>query len=362
MISRSSFSAFALLALTAYSQAAPSPSIPASHAQTLATVTSPATDARLPILTGRSTAWKPQYSGDFDHFGVDTKRNKLLLAAEDHGTVEVFDLHTGEHERTLTTFGTPHAILYLPRSDKLVITDSGKGGTTILDAATYKVVGHIDLAAGADSMAYDKATNHLYIVSGGKDAGMTSCFINEVDPISGRVKRSLKIDADHVEAMVPEAHGDRMFVNVPSKNLVAVVNKKTLKVVARWPLTGATTNLTMALDEANHRLFVGTRNPSKLFVLDTDTGRTVATLDAPATSDSLFYDKAHKRIYIAGGDGHLGVYRQDDPNHYAELGRVATAPGAKSGMFSAALDRIYLAVSPGEHNQGGAIVWLATQP
>lgn len=318
--------------------------------------------AGLPTLVGRSTAWKPRYGGDFDHFGVDTKRDKLLLAAEDHGTVEVFDLETGAHERTLTTFGTPHAILYLPGPDRFVVTDSGKGGTKILDAATYKVIGHIALAPGADSMSYDPATGHLYIVSGGKDAGMTSCFINEVNPATGKVERMLRIDTDHVEAMVPEENGNRMFVNVPSENLVAVVNKKTLQVTARWPLAGATTNLTMALDEAGHRLFVGTRHPNKLFVLDTDTGKTVATLDAPATSDSLFYDKARKRIYIAGGDGYLGVYRQDDPNHYTELGRVATAPGAKSGMLWAPRNRIYLAVSPGDHHRGGAIVWLAVNP
>lgn len=361
MIFRSLFAITALTSLAVCAQAAPSSSTPGSSGQVPTTVAA-AKDLRLPTLVGRSIAWNPQYSGDFDHFGVDTKRNKLLLAAEDHGTVEVFDLDTGAHERTLTAFDTPHAILYLPGLDKWVVTDSGKGGTSILDAATYKVTGHIHLAPGADSMAYDKATDRLYIVSGGKDAGMSSCLINEVNPATGKVERRLRIDADHVEAMVPQAHGNRIFVNVPSKNEVAVVNKDTLKVVARWPLTGATTNLTMALDEADHRLFVGTRNPSKLFVLDTDSGKTVATLDAPATSDSLFYDKALKSIYIAGGDGYLGVYRQDDPNHYTELGRVATAPGAKSGMFWAPLERIYLAVSPGEHHRGGAIVWLAVNP
>lgn len=359
MTFRSVFTAAALSALTMHAHGAPSHSAPESSGQVPTPFTSAANHLHLPTLIGRSVLWKPQYSGDFDHFGVDTKRNKLLLAAEDHGTVEVFDLNTGAHERTLANFGTPHAIIYVPRLDRLFVTDSGKGGTKILDAATYKVVGHIDVAPGADSMTYDKATNRLYIVSGGKDAGMMSCFVNEVDAATGKVERRLQVDADHVEAMVPEAHGDRMFVNIPSKNLVAVVNKKTLTVVARWPLTGATVNLTMALDEADHRLFVGTRNPSKVIVLDTDTGNTVATLDAPATSDSLLYDKAHKRIYVAGGEGHLGVYRQDDPNHYTELGRVVTARGAKSGLFWAALNRIYLAVSPGEHNVGGAILWLA---
>ena len=44
----------------------------------------------------------PGYSGDFDHFAVDYDRNRLLLAAEDHGTLEVFDLGTSAHLRTVT--------------------------------------------------------------------------------------------------------------------------------------------------------------------------------------------------------------------------------------------------------------------
>jgi hypothetical protein len=327
---------------------------PPSNAE--ASASAPAT------LIGRSTSWKPEYSGDFDHFGVDTKRNKLLLAAEDHGTLEVFNLNTGAHEQTLTTFSTPHAILYLPEQDRLIVTDSGKGGTRILDAATYKVLSYINLEPGADSMAYDKPSNILYIVSGGKDVDMKDCFLNEVDPVSGKVYRKLRFDSDHVEAVRAEQHGNRLFVNVADKNRVDVVDKKTLKVIAQWPLTGAQTNLSMELDEADHRLFVGTRNPSKLIVLDTDNGKMVASLDAPATSDGLFYDSAQKRIYVPGGDGHLGIFQQKDADHYTELARVDSAKGAKSGMLWKPLDRVYLAASPGENNKGGEILWYALHP
>lgn len=329
---------------------------PPSNAEASTSASAPAT------LIGRSTSWKPEYSGDFDHFGVDTKRNKLLLAAEDHGTLEVFNLDTGAHEQTLTTFSTPHAILYLPEQDRLIVTDSGKGGTRILDAATYKVLGYINLEPGADSMAYDKTSNILYIVSGGKDVDMKDCFLNEIDPVSGKVYRKLRFDSDHVEAVRAEQHGNRLFVNVADKNRVDVVDKKTLKVIAQWPLTGAQTNLSMELDEADHRLFVGTRNPSKLIVLDTDNGKMVASLDAPATSDGLFYDAAQKRVYVPGGDGYLGIFQQQDADHYTQLARVASAKGAKSGMLWKPLDRVYLAASPGENNKGGEILWYALHP
>lgn len=310
-------------------------------------------------LIGRSTDWKPGYSGDFDHFGVDVKGNRLFLAAEDHGTVELFNLKTGAHERTLHVVDTPHAFVYLPERNLLIVTDSGKGMTKILNFTTLKVVGRITLEPGADSAEYDSSTGHLYIVTGGKDVGMKDCFLNEVDPLTGHVYAKLKFDSDHVEAVKAEQHGNRLFVNVADQNHVAVVDKKTLKVIARWPLNGAQTNLTMTLDEADHRLFVGTRNPSKLFVLNTDTGATVAMLDAPATSDGLFWDSARKRVYVPGGDGYLGVFQQVTPDLYAARPLIASAIGAKSGIVVPELNRLYLAASPGEHGKGGEILWFA---
>ena len=309
-------------------------------------------------LIGHSTAWHPGYSGDFDHFGVDVKGNRLFLAAEDHGTVELFNLKSGVHQRTLTGFQTPHAFIYLPEHNRLIITDSGKGMTKILDATTLKIVGKIALEPGADSAEYDASTGHLYIVTGGKDVDMKNCFLNEVDPLTGHVYAKLKFDSDHTEAVKAEQHGNRLFVNVADHNEVAVVDKKTLKVIANWRLSGAQTNLTMAMDEADHRLFVGTRNPSKLFVLNTDTGATVAVLDAPATSDGLFWDSARKRVYVPGGDGYLGVFQQVTPDLYAARPWIRSAHGAKSGLVVPELNRMYLAASPGEHGKGGEILWF----
>ena len=313
-------------------------------------------------LVGHSTHWKPEYSGDFDHFGYDLKGNRLWLAAEDHGTLELFNLRTGKHERTITGVQTPHAIIYLPKANRLIVTDSGKGMTKIFDATTYKVVGHIALEPGADSAEYDPSTGHLYIVTGGKDVGMKDCFLNEVDPLTGHVFNKLRFDSDHTEAVKAEQHGGRLFVNVADHNEVDVVDKKTFKVIARWPLSGAQTNLSMALDEADHRLFVGTRNPSKLMVLNTDTGATVASLDAPATSDGMFWDSARKRVYVPGGDGYLGVFQQVTPDLYAALPPIPSAVGAKSGIVVPQLNRLYLAASPGEHGKGGEVLWFALHP
>src|SRR5437879_10975248 len=65
----------------------------------------------------------PGFSGDFDHFAADVKGNRLFLAAEDHKTVEVFDLRTGKALHSIAGFGQPHAILFLPDTNKLIVTD-----------------------------------------------------------------------------------------------------------------------------------------------------------------------------------------------------------------------------------------------
>src|SRR6185312_2342964 len=112
----------------------------------------------------------PGYDGDFDHLFADTGENKLFLAAEDHGTVEVFNLKTGEHLQTLTTFKTPHAFFLVPGTHHLIVTDDS--GPRIIDDRNYKSLGKIDVAPGADTEYYDASTGHLFIVSGVGDVNL----------------------------------------------------------------------------------------------------------------------------------------------------------------------------------------------
>src|SRR5579872_2598964 len=118
-------------------------------------------------LVGRTEL--PGYTGDFDHFAVDVKGNRLFLAAEDHGTLEVFDLASGKHLKTIKGVETPHGILYLADKNRLIVTDSGAGLSKVLDASTYKVIDTIKLLPGADSMGYDAGYRQMYVVTGGKN-------------------------------------------------------------------------------------------------------------------------------------------------------------------------------------------------
>ena len=65
----------------------------------------------------------------------------------------------------------------------------------------------------------------------------------------------------------------------------------------------------MALDEANHRLFVGTRDPPKLMVFDANSGKAISVLDIANDADDIFYDAAKKQIYVSCGEGFINVFQ-----------------------------------------------------
>ena len=105
---------------------------------------------------------------------------------------------------------------------------------------------------------------------------------------------------------------------MPRAGHVAVVDRARQAVVARWPLpVGVSGNYPMALDEADHRLFLGCRQPAKLLVLDTDSGKTVESLDIVGGTDDVFYDRAVRRIYVSGSKGSVSVIQQSDADHYS---------------------------------------------
>jgi DNA-binding beta-propeller fold protein YncE len=303
----------------------------------------------------------PGYTGDFDHFAADVQNNRLFLAAEDHGTLEVFNLASGAHVSTLQGVETPHAPLYLPSNDRLVVTDSGPAGTKVFNMASGKRIATIALAPGADSMGFDHATGKMYVVTGGDNGKLRDSWLVMVNPRTGRKDAQARIESNKVEALAIEEKGSRLYVNVTAQDRIDVFNKCTLKLVQSFALPEGATNAAMAFDEANARLFVVTRKPYRLLVLDAHSGRMLASLPAPQRTNEAIFDRANHRIYLAGDDV-LGVVRQDDPDHYTALDPVPTAHGAKTAILVPQLRRLFVAVSPGEGKAGAALLSFDVEP
>jgi len=303
----------------------------------------------------------PGYTGDFDHFAVDQARGRLLLAAEDHGTVEVFDLNSGKHLQTIEGFETPHSILIRQGAATILVTDSGKGMSKLLDASTYEVKGVVTLVPGADSIGYDSTENVVYIVTGGKDVDMATSELAAVDPDTGKKKRAITLQDNHVEAMALEKAGNRLFVNLTQTNKLAVIDRSAMKIIALWPVPPAEQNAMVAIDEAHHRLLVGCRKPGTVVVMNSDTGAVTNSVPSPLRSDQILFDQAANRLYSPGGEGNIGVYDTSDPDHLKTIANVPSAPGAKTGILVPERKELILAVSPGDTKAMAKVLTFTVQ-
>jgi DNA-binding beta-propeller fold protein YncE len=296
------------------------------------------------------------YEGDFDHFAADVKGNRLFLAGEDGGTLEVFDLRTGAHVKSVPGLQTPHAIHFEPANNRLIVSNSGDGLSKVLDGRTYAVLDTIKLAPGADVMTYDASSNSLWFVTGGKNATVKrpTTTVAQVDATSGRTIGEVTLDTDFTEGIVAEQEGSRVFINVAGKSEIAVLDKKTRQRLATWPVKEGQNNSQIDLDEKSRRLFVITRKPFKLVVINTDTGESVASFDAPARTNGMMFDRINRRIY-ATGDDYVGVFQQIDADHYEELTRIPSEVGAKTAILVPELRRLYIAVGGSDKNKAGLL-------
>src|SRR6202140_1540744 len=299
--------------------------------------------------------------GDFDHFAPDVDGHRLFLTAEENGKVQVLDTNSNKLIHTIEDLKAPHAILYRRDLKKLFIVDGDASAVKVYDSDSYQMTGEIKVAIDADSIAYDAATNYMYVVTGGREAHTPYSLISVIDTNNSKKLRDIKINSNHVEAIVLEKFGPRLFCNITGQNAVGVLDRSKSTLTATWPLpAGDKQNVAMALDEANHRLFTVTRAPGKLIVLDSDSSKVIASLPAVGLVDDMSYDAQHKRIYLAG-DQSLDVFEQKDPDHYALLARIPGSFRAKTGILVPELNRYYLAV-PHHENKDAEVRVYEIQP
>ena len=274
--------------------------------------------------------------GRIDHLTYDPVSERLFVCALGNNTVEVVDLRKGERIHSITGLGSPQGILYTRDLDRLFVANDKGGILKIYDGKSFQPLGELNLKDDADNVRYDGARKKVYV-------GFGSGGIGIVNAPDGKEIGSIKLSA-HPEAFELEKNGRRIFVNVPNSRHVAVIDRDKGEVVARWQTDLAFGNFPMALDEANHRLFVGCRLPSKLVVLDTESGKVIAKIDISGDSDDLFYDRKRHRIYAICGAGTIDIIEQADANTYKTLTKIDTADGARTGFFVPERDTLFVAV------------------
>jgi DNA-binding beta-propeller fold protein YncE len=280
--------------------------------------------------------------GRFDHLGSGGGR--LFVAAFGSNAVIAINLRARTVEHSITGVHDPQSVVYSPETRKIFISSSTEGKVYIYDGATYEQIAAVDFEGGADNLRYDAANRRVYVGCG--DDSRTGA-IAAIDAVTNRrLDETYPLGAEP-ESFQLENSGPNIYVNVPDLQQIVVVNRETRE-ISRWPLQGVAGNFAMALDENDHRLFVGTHAPARMVVFDTVSGRMITALPAVQGSDDLYFDADRKRIYMPGSEGYIYVYQMKDPGHYQRLAKVPTALGAATGGYwgkqAKGFDRLYLAV------------------
>jgi len=266
---------------------------------------------------------------------VDLNNQRLFVAALGNNTVEIIDLKNGKRIHSIPGLTEPQGVLYVPPVNRLYVANGGDGSLRIFDGSSFQHLNSISFGDDADNVRYDPADDQVWV-------GYGSGALGAVDKDGGKTV-DIKLDA-HPEPFQLEKNGSRIFVNLPRSKKIAVIDRKSKSVMASWVTGGPQANFPMALDEANHRLIIVCRTPARMVVLDTATGKVIASIPTVGDCDDVFYDQARKRIYAIGGEGAISVVQQQDADHYKEIAKIATVTGARTGFFSPELDRLLVAV------------------
>ncbi len=315
------------------------------------TASRPATQASAPI-TLRTRIPLPGVYGRMDHYGWDSKRGRLLVAALGNDTVEIVGDWRRRH--SITGLEHPQAVVYVPGADRIAVSDQS-GKVRFYDASSYELVRTVDFGeyANADNMRYDARSKLLYVGYGSGSRGA----IATIDPVTMERRSEYKLGS-HPESFQLETSGSRLFVNLPDQSSVGVIDLGS-GTVGKWKIPGHTNVHAMAFDEANQRLFTAALQPGRFSVIDARSGAVVATLPCVLGVDDLWFDADRRRIY-APGSGAIDVFEQVDPDHYAAVAHVVVDAGAGSTSLhlkSRTQDALYMSL-PNLLPQGGSEVLL----
>lgn len=277
----------------------------------------------------------PEVQGRIDHMSLDVNGERLFVSALGNGSVEVLDVRAATRIKTIGQMPQPQGVLYVPETNRLYVANDADGSVRIFDAGAYTMLKKLEYGDDADNLRYDPLSKRIYL-------GYGNGALGEIDGNGDKVAK-IPLDA-HPESFQLEKNSPRTYVNLPNSRKIAILDREKRTIVTTWKTDEAFANFPMALDESEHRLFVVTREPARLLVFDTTTGKIVQESAAVGDCDDVFYDSRRKRIYASGGEGAISVFTEKDPEHYEEKGRVTTRKGARTSFFSPELDRLFLAL------------------
>jgi YVTN family beta-propeller protein len=272
--------------------------------------------------------------GRIDHMAIDLARQRLFVAELGNDSVGVVDLKERKVIHRIAGLSEPQGVGYVPSTDTLYVANGRDGSLRLFDGAQYAEAARINLGGDADNVRVDTENNRVVVGYGGGALAV-------VDAASRRKIADIPLKG-HPESFQLSQGGRRAYVNIPNAREIAVVDLKANRQIATWTMRLAAANFPLALDEELGRVLSVFRSPAKIGVFAMQDGNLVASPETCGDADDIFIDAMRHRAYVSCGGGALDVIDTRDST-YRRMVLIPTAAGARTALFSADLDRLFLA-------------------
>ncbi|MEA3246173.1 MAG: YncE family protein [Gemmatimonadota bacterium] len=273
--------------------------------------------------------------GGTDYVSVDNTTGRVYVSRATH--VMVVDGATMKVVCDIPDTPRMHGVGISQKAGRGFTTNAGDSTVTVFALKDCSFIRKIKVASGGlDGIMYDAADDRIVLTNHSRPTGT----VTVIDPNAMEVVGTVELEDIAPEGAAADGNG-HLFVNNEGKSTIQVVDLKTMKTTASWPLAPCEGPTGIAYDKATNRIFSGCSNTS--VVVDASSGKVVAQIANGAGVDALGWDAAKKLIYIpAGRAGNVTVVHQDSPDKYSVVATVETVPGAKTICVDDKTHAVYL--------------------
>ena len=270
--------------------------------------------------------------GGFDYVYADAAGRKLYIPRlGPTGRVTTFDLDTLAPAGEIAGV-SGHGVAVDPRSGHAFASSKP---VAMWDAKGSGPARTLEVQGFPDGILGDAAAGRVYVFS------HAAPNVTVIDAATGERVGTLDLGGAPEQA-VADGRG-HVYVDIEDRAGVAVLDGSTLKVTATYALAGqAGGNAGLALDAANHILFVACREPGVMVMLDALSGRLLATLPIGRGCDGAVFNPATGEAFSSQADGTLTVIKETSPTTFVLEQTVMTMPGAKTLALDRGTGRILL--------------------
>jgi DNA-binding beta-propeller fold protein YncE len=272
--------------------------------------------------------------GSWDYLTVDESARRLYVS---HGTqVEVLDVDSGTIVGQIPNTLGVHGIAIAPELGRGFASNGQASTVTIFDLKTLKSLGDVPTGKKPDAIIYDPATSRVFAFNGGSNSATV------IEAKDGKVAGTIDLSGGP-EFAAADGNG-YVYDNLEDESLVLKINSRALKVEQRWPTAPCASPSSMAMDRANHRLFLGCRS-HVMAVMDADSGKVITTLPIGDHVDATAFDAETKLVFNSNGEGTITVIHQNDADNYSVVETVKTLPRAKTMALDPKTHRLFLSTA-----------------